>query len=50
MHYPPVMVFYGFGDEVEIVAQAPMRRIFIVTGEPTVAGHIGIQDGGELAG
>jgi len=49
MHDLSVVVFYRLGDEIEIVAQAPMRGILIITGQTRISGNVGIQDGGELS-
>jgi hypothetical protein len=49
MHHLPVVAFYRLGDEIEILAQAPVRRIFIVASETRISGHIGVQNRGEFA-
>lgn len=47
MHNLPMMVFYRLGDDIEIVAQAPMRGILVITGQTRISGNVGVQDGGE---
>ncbi len=37
------------GDEIEARTQRPVGAVLVLAGEATVAGHVRIQDGGELA-
>jgi hypothetical protein len=43
-----IMGLNGLGDEIEVGAQPPVGAFLILTGQPTIADDIGIENGGQF--
>ncbi len=49
VHHLALLVLDGAGNQIQILAQTPMRRVLVRACQPAVIGYVGVENGRELA-